>query len=578
MRALLSIVLSLGLIFPAWSQPLPANGDEPIYNPAARHQPVVAAGGMVVSQEALASRIGADILAKGGNAVDAAVAVGFALAVTLPRAGNLGGGGFMLIHLAGEGRTVAIDYREMAPAAATRDMYLNAAGQVDKQKSRFSHLAAGVPGTVAGLVHALENYGSMDLKDVIAPAIRLAADGITVSYDLADALARAQGRLAASPAAKAIFLPRDGAPPQPGDRLVQRDLAWSLRQIRAHGRDGFYKGPLAARIGADMAAHGGLITEADLAAYRVAERAPVTGSYRGYDIVTMPPPSSGGVHVLQILNTIENDDLAAMGAGSADAVHLMAEAMKQAYADRSVYLGDPDFVDVPVAALIAKRYGREIRARIDMARARPAGDIAPAANLPAESPQTTHYSVIDKAGNAVANTYTLNFSYGSGHVAAGTGILLNNEMDDFAAKEGVPNAFGLLGDEANAIQPGKRPLSSMTPLMLMKDGKPWLVSGTPGGSTIITTMVQVIVNMADFGMNAADAAAMPRFHHQWQPDRLMLEPGFSPDTLRLLEARGHDLFARGMVWGAVQSAVHDHGLFHGAADPRRPASLAVGVD
>ncbi|GAB4148754.1 MAG: gamma-glutamyltransferase [Sphingomonadales bacterium] len=579
MRALISFFLSLAIIMPAGAQgPAAADRDTPIYDAAARHQPVVAAGGMVVSQEALASRIGADILARGGNAVDAAVAVGFALAVTLPRAGNLGGGGFMLVHLAQEGRTIAIDYREMAPAAATRDMFLGPDGKVDQQKSRFSHQAAGVPGTVAGLLHALERYGTMSVADVIAPAIKLAADGMTVSYDLAQALTRARERLAASDAAAAIFLPRDGAPPRPGDTLVQSDLAWSLGQIRDHGRDGFYGGALAARIAADMRAHGGLITEADLAAYRVAEREPVKGSYRGHDVVLMPPPSSGGVHVLQILNTIEADDVAAMGAGSANAIHLLAEAMKQAYADRAEYLGDPDFIDVPVAALIAKDYGARIRQAIDMTRARPAAAIGPGLNLSPESPQTTHFSVMDRAGNAVANTYTLNFSYGSGRAAAGTGILLNNEMDDFAAKEGVPNAFGLLGDDANAIAPGKRPLSSMTPLIVMKNGKPWLVSGTPGGSTIITTMVQVIVNMVDFGMNAADAAAAPRFHHQWRPDRLMIEPGFSPDTLRLLQARGHDLFPRNFVWGAVQSVVHEHGLFFGAADPRRPASLAVGVE
>ncbi len=578
MRALISFFLSITMILPAWAQTASGDRDTPIYDAAARHQPVVAAGGMVVSQEALASRIGADILAKGGNAVDAAVAVGFALAVTLPRAGNLGGGGFMLVYLAQTGETVAIDYREMAPAAATRDMFLGPDGKVDQQKSRFSHQAAGVPGTVAGLLHALEHYGTMQVAEVIAPAIALARDGIVVSYDLAQALTRARERLAASDAAAAIFLPRDGAPPQPGERLVQADLAWSLGQIRDHGRAGFYGGELAARIAADMASHDGLITEADLAAYRVAEREPVTGRYRGHDVALMPPPSSGGVHVLQILNTIENDDLAAMGAGSANAMHLLAEAMKQAYADRAEYLGDPDFIDVPVAALIAKDYGARIRQAIDMTRARPAAAIGPGLTLPPESPQTTHFSVMDKAGNAVANTYTLNFSYGSGRVAAGTGILLNNEMDDFAAKEGVPNAFGLLGDDANAIAPGKRPLSSMTPLIVMKDGKPWLVSGTPGGSTIITTMVQVIVNMVDFGMNAADAAAAPRFHHQWRPDRLMIEPGFSPDTLRLLQARGHDLFPRQFVWGAVQSVVHENGLFFGAADPRRPASLAAGVE
>ncbi|MFZ5610117.1 MAG: gamma-glutamyltransferase [Pseudomonadota bacterium] len=577
MRRLISLVLTIALGLPAWAQEPPGDEVAAIIDLDAIHNPVIAAQGMVASQEAVASKVGADILAQGGNAVDAAVAVGFALAVTLPRAGNLGGGGFMLVHLADTGRDIAIDYREMAPKAAGRDMFLDAAGEVDNDKARFSHAAAGVPGTVAGLAHALRQYGTMPLTKVMAPAIALAEQGIVVSYDLAGSLARARERLSASPAARAKFFHPDGSGLRPGETWRQQDLARSLKKVAKDGPQAFYRGAIAKAIAKDMAANGGLVTLEDLAAYRVIERPVLTGVYRGYRIVTMPPPSSGGVHLIQMLNVLEGDDLKALGVGSADYIHLLAATMKQAYADRSKYLGDPDFFDVPVAALTDKAYARAIRAGIDMARARPSHEIAPAARLPFESNETTHFSVLDRWGNAVANTYTLNFSYGSGRVAAGTGILLNNEMDDFSAKPGAPNGFGLIGGEANAIAPGKRPLSSMTPVIVLKDDKPFLLTGSPGGSTIITTVLQMLLNVLDHGMNVAEATATPRIHHQWLPDRLFLEPGISPDTVRLLEGKGYKVFNRGAI-GATQSIQWRDGLFFGAADPRRPAAAAVGVD
>ena len=537
--------------------------------------PVFAEHGMVASQEALASRIGVEVLERGGNAVDAAVAIGFALAVTLPRAGNLGGGGFMLVHQAESGETVAIDYREMAPAAASRDMFLDAAGDVDTAKSWYSRAAAGVPGTVAGLALALERYGTLSLAEALAPAIRLADEGIVVTRDLSDSLADRQERLTAVPATAAIFFHDDGRPVQPGERLVQSDLAWSLKQIAEHGPDAFYRGAIAERIAADMAANGGPLTRADLAAYRVAVRAPVHGTYRGYDVYSMPPPSSGGVHLVEILNILEGYPLGELGHNGAKTIHLMAEAMKLAYADRSQHLGDPDFWQVPVAGLTSKAYAEALRATIDPARARPASEIKPGDPAPYESPETTHFSVIDRWGNAVSNTYTINFGYGSGIVAAGTGILLNNEMDDFSSKPGVPNAYGLIGGAANAIEPGKRPLSSMTPTIVLKDGQAFLATGSPGGSRIITTTLQILLNVIDHGMNIAAATYAPRVHHQWLPDELRVERGLSPDTLVALAAMGHTV-AEGDAMGSTQSVQRTADGLFGAADPRRPGALAIG--
>jgi len=537
--------------------------------------PVFAEHGMVATQEAMASRIGAEVLEKGGNAVDAAVAVGFALAVTLPQAGNLGGGGFMLVHDAESGETVAIDYREMAPASAHKDLFLDAKGEVDTEKAWYSRAAVGVPGTVAGLALALERYGTLSLAEAIEPALRLARDGIAVTRDLSEALAAESERLVEVPATKAIFFHPDGTPYQPGETLVQADLAWSLRQIAEHGPTAFYEGAIAERIVADMAAHGGLMTEADLAAYRPVARVPVKGSYRGYEILSMPPPSSGGVHLVQILNILEGFPLAELGHNGAETIHLMAEAMKLAYADRSEYLGDPDFWPVPVEGLTSKAYADHLRATIDRQLARPSTEIKPGDPLAYESPETTHFSVIDRWGNAVANTYTLNFSYGSGIVAAGTGILLNNEMDDFSAKSGAPNAYGLVGGEANEIQPGKRPLSSMTPTLVLKDGKVLIATGSPGGSRIITTVLQILLNVIDHGMNIAEATYAPRVHHQWLPDELRVEEGLSPDTLAALRAKGYTVVEMNAM-GSTQSVLRTDAGFHGAADPRRPGALAVG--
>ncbi len=539
-----------------------------------RFQPVFGRDGMVSSQEAQASAIGVEVLRQGGNAVDAAVAVGFALAVTLPKAGNLGGGGFMLVHLAESGKTVAIDFRETAPAKASRDMYLDAAGNVDTAKARFSFQSVAVPATPAGLTYALEKYGTMPLTKLIAPAIALARKGFTVDYGLNYDFTVSREQLSAHPAARAIFCP-DGKAPAVGTTLIQKDLAWSLEQIAAHGRDGFYKGPLAKRLVAAIQAGGGGVSLEDLAGYQVVEREPVRGTYRGYEIVSMPPPSSGGVHVIQMLNILEGYPLRDYGANSALTLHLMTEAMRLAYADRSKYLGDPAFFKVPVAGLLSKDYANQLRASIDPHKARPSSEVVPGAVPGYESPDTTHFSVADGKGNMVALTYTLNFSFGSGLVAEGTGILLNNEMDDFSAKAGVPNAYGLLGDEANAIEPGKRPLSSMTPTLVFKDGKPFLITGSPGGSRIITAVLQIILNVVDHQLNIASATTMPRMHHQWYPDIVFLEQGVGMDTWRLLQSWGHDLKPSPSM-GSTQSIMFADGLLQGAADPRRPGAQAKG--
>ncbi|MCH9670153.1 MAG: gamma-glutamyltransferase [Gammaproteobacteria bacterium] len=530
---------------------------------------------MVATQEARASAVGINILRKGGNAIDAAVAVGFALAVTLPRAGNLGGGGFMMIHHAAQAKTVAIDYRESAPAGATRDMFLDAKGGVDKKRARFSHLSVGVPGTPAGLLLALERFGSLPRDVVMAPAIRMAREGIEITPSLAAALRYGTKRLKRWPASRAIFLTDEGKAPAVGATLVQADLARTLERIAQHGSAGFYAGETARLLAAQMRSNGGLIDEADLAAYRPKVRAPVWGTYRGYEIYSMPPPSSGGVHLVQILNLLEGFPIRQWGANSADTIHAMAESMKLAYADRSEYLGDPDYWKVPVKGLTSKHYADALRAGINMSRARPAKSIKPGNPLDFESEETTHFSIIDKAGNAVANTYTLNFSFGTGIVAAGTGVLLNNEMDDFSAKPGVPNAYGLIGGEANAIEKGKRPLSSMTPTLVMKDGKAFLATGSPGGSRIITTTLQVLVNVIDHEMNIAAATLSPRVHHQWQPDYLRIEAGISRDTVELLNTRGHEVKVK-RAMGSVQSVMRVEGGLFGASDTRRAGALTLG--
>jgi len=568
------ICLLAGLVLP-WSAAFPQTSDAPIVRYDDLRHPIFGAAGMVASQNALASEVGAQVLADGGNAVDAAVAVGFTLAVTLPRAGNLGGGGFMLVHDAESGETVAIDYRELAPRRATHDMFLDADGNVDEDKARLSHLSAGVPGTVAGLWRAHQDYGRLPWERLIDPAIRFARDGTVVTYDLAGLLSLRKERLCRFEAACQYFFKPDGEPYKPGDRWIQADLADTLQAIAEHGPDVFYKGEIAKKIVAEMARGGGLIDAESLAAYEPSLREPARGTYRGYEVVTMPPPSSGGVHIVQMLNILEHFPLKEFGSGSADAVHVLAEAARLAYADRSKHLGDPDYYSVPQAWLMSEEYAKELAASIDMKRARPSTEVAPGVPPAYESPDTTHYSVIDRDGNVVSNTTTLNFSFGSSIAVSGAGFLLNNEMDDFVAKPGVPNAYGLLGDEANAIESGKRPLSSMTPTIVFDEGKAWFATGSPGGGRIITTVLQMVVNVIDHGMNIAEAEAAPRMHHQWLPDLLQLESGFSPDTIRILEARGHELAATQYSMGSLQTVAYKDGVFRGSSDPRRPNSASI---
>ena len=557
---------------------LPASSQEqtPRLDTKDRFVPVIGRNGMVSSREKMASQVGVDILQKGGNAVDAAVAVGFALAVTYPQAGNIGGGGFMVVHLADENKSIAIDYREMAPAAAHRDMYLNEDGSVNNERSKFTHKASGVPGTVAGMVHALENYGTMSLKDVMRPAYDLARKGFPMYNYLEGSLNARKERLMQNEAAAKVFYKNDGTSYKYGEILKQKDLAWSLKRIMKRGAKEFYEGEIAERIVADMDANGGLITMDDMANYEVVERPAIVGEYKGYKVVTMPPPSSGGVHLVQIMNMLENDDLTSKGHNSAATLHLYIEAMRQAYADRSKYLGDPDFADVPVEELTSKAYAKLIRAQIPEDHARRSTDVAPALNLVAESPDTTHFSVMDKWGNAVSNTYTLNFSYGNGAMAAGTGIMLNNEMDDFSAKPGTPNGYGLIGGEANSVQPKKRPLSSMTPTIVLKDDKPFFVTGSPGGSTIITVVLQSVFNVLEYDMNAMHALAAPRIHHQWLPDVVMIEEGVSKDTKDILEGMGHIIAPMQRTIGSLSTIMYKDGIYYGAADIRSLDAAAIG--
>ncbi len=541
--------------------------DDIIYPVQARH-------GMVATEQGLASQVGLDILKRGGNAVDASVAVGFALAVVLPNAGNIGGGGFMMIHDARSGKDVALDFREMAPSSASRDMYLDSAGKVIPRRSTFSHLAVGVPGTVAGLTQALSKYGSMTLKDLLAPAIKLAEQGFEVTPHLAGMLDASRDHLGKWPASRAIFFKGD-RPLLAGEILVQKDLAKSLRLIAQQGPSAFYEGAIAQKIVAEMAAHQGIMSSADLKNYKAIEREPVKGTYRGYQVMSMPPPSSGGVHIIQMLNMLETYPLRQQGVNSAQNIHLMAEVMKLAYADRSEYLGDPDFYKVPVKALTSRAYAAELAAKIDPDHATPSSQIKPGKLQAYESDQTTHYSVADKHGNVVATTYTLNLLFGSGIVAAGTGITLNNEMDDFSVKAGAPNAFGLIGGAANAVAANKRPLSSMSPTIVLKDGKPFLVTGSPGGSRIITTTLQMILNVIDHDMNVAEATLSPRIHHQWEPDQLRLEKGISIDTQNILAQKGQ-LIRVSRPMGRTQTIQINADGFEGFSDPRNPDGKTLG--
>jgi gamma-glutamyltranspeptidase/glutathione hydrolase len=518
---------------------------------------------MVVSREAHATDAGLRVLQAGGNAVDAAVAVGFALAVTHPAAGNVGGGGFMLIRFA-DGRTTFLDFRERAPERASRDMYLGPDGKPTGE-SMVGWRAAAVPGTVKGLEYASKKYGRRGWAELLAPALELAEKGFPVSFGLAQSL-KSSRLLERFPESKRIFL-KGGAFYEPGERLLQPELAGTLKRLGASGARDFYEGETARRLAAAMRANGGLWTAADLAGYAVVERKPLTGRYRGYEIIGAPPPSSGGVGVLEMLGMLEGTGYEKPAAGSAAAIHYVAEVMRRYYADRAEYLGDPDFVRVPVAGLLNPAYLARRRQSIDLGRATPSTQIGAGKPPAEESPETTHYSIIDREGNAVAVTYTLNGGYGSGVTVPGLGFLLNNEMDDFAAKPGAPNYYGLIQGERNAIQPRKRPLSSMTPTMVLKDGQLYLVAGSPGGPRIISTVLQVLLNVLDFGMGIQEAVDWPRFHHQWLPDRLLVERGFSPDTVALLEARGHQV-ERVRSIGEVAAILVAEGRLEGAADSR----------
>ncbi len=533
--------------------------------------------GMVVTSHPIATKYAHEVLQNGGNAIDAAVTAGFVLAVTQPRSGNIGGGGFMLISSEATGRVETIDYREKAPAAATRDMFLDSKGNVDKNLSRFSHKSAGVPGTVAGLLLALSRYGTISRQRALAPAISLAEKGFPLPERFVKGTVFAKDWLVRSPASKKVFFKKDGSAYKAGEIFVQRDLAATLKRVAKEGRAGFYQGKTAQLVADDMRKHGGLITIDDLQDYQPKLRRPVVGTYRGYEVFSMGPPSSGGVHVIQLLKILEGYPLKEYGFGSAKTIHLMAEAMKRVYADRAKYLGDEDFVKVPVAGLTSASYAGAVRDQLG-SKATPSQKIGPGRPPGYESNETTHFSIVDGEGNAVSNTYTINFSYGSGIVVAGAGFLLNNEMDDFSAKPGVANGFGLIGDKANQIEPGKRMLSSMSPTIVKKGRKNFLVTGSPGGSRIITTTLQVILNVVDHGMNVQSAVNAPRIHHQWLPDEIRIEEGISPDTIKLLEGYGHKVVRR-TAMGAIQSIlIKEDGAFLGAPDPRRSTSSAIGVN
>ncbi len=574
-KILTAAAIVLAALAPAFAQDVVLTPSRPLVD-IAPVQPVVARNGMVVAQEALAAQIGADILKAGGNAVDAAVATGFAMAVTYPRAGNIGGGGFMVIHRARNRQDVAIDYREMAPGAINRTSFLNERGEADPEKSVANGLAVGVPGTVAGLALAHRKYGSgqFTLAQLVAPAVALARNGFIVDGDLADTFHTARPLFQRWPSSAKVFLKPDGQTYGKGDKLVQADLANTLEAIGKGGPRAFYEGPIAEKIAAAVRDGGGVMTADDLRAYRAVERAPARGHYRGYDIVSMPPPSSGGLHLIQILNILEGYDLKSSGAGTPETAHHLVEAMKRAYADRAVYLGDPDFVKVPARALMSKRYATALRGGIGE-QATPSKEIRNGNPVRAESQNTTHFSVVDRFGNAVSNTYTLNLSYGNGLIAEGTGVLLNNEMDDFAAKPNSPNTYGLVGADANAPAPRKRPLSSMTPTIVLKRGKVFLVTGSPGGSRIITTVLQIISNVIDHGMDVAQATTAPRLHHQWLPDQVSAERGYPEVTLRALEARGHKITLRAPGTASNSIMVTPKGLV-GAADSRTRGALAAG--
>ena len=536
--------------------------------------PEIGANGMVVTQHYLATDVGHAILQKGGNAYDASIAVAFALAVVLPRAGNIGGGGFMLIHDGVTNKNYSIDYREIAPAKATKDMYLNTDGSVNKKRSTQGTLAIGVPGTVYGMWEVHQKFGSLPWKELINPAIDLASNGFKVSPFMADALNGRYKKLGQFKNFKKIFYAE--YPVIMNSRLVQPELARTLKIIATKGVAGFYEGEIATLIADYMKKNNGLITKADLANYRPVWREPIQGSYRDFQILTMPPPSSGGIHIIQMLNILEHYDLVSMGHNSPRYAALLTEVMKYAYADRSKYLGDPDFFDVPVNQLISKAYAKNIQQRITLDKITPSADILPGNALPHESLDTTHFSVADKNGNVVSNTYTLNSGFGSGVVINGTGVLMNNEMDDFVSSPGVPNQFGLVGGEANKIEPFKRPLSSMTPTIVFHDSKPIIATGSPGGSRIITAVLQFLLNTLDFKMEISDATVVPRIHHQWKPDVLMLEKGFDIQHIESIKGFNQKVYISG-PGTSLESLEIKNNLFYGFGDTRRPDSKAKGL-
>lgn len=533
--------------------------------------PVRADNGMVVAAHPVASEAGIKMLEKGSNAVDAAVAAALVAGVVEPYSAGIGGGGFMLVYLAGRHDVVVIDYRETAPRAAYRDMYLDDAGNIIPDASLVGHRAAGTPGTVAGLCLAVEQYGSLPFAVVAQPAIHWAEEGFPAYDAFIEKAKSKRSMLERFDETARLFLSNGGELFKAGDLVVQKDLARTLRRIAEQGASGFYDGPVARAIAAEMKAHGGLITEQDLAGYAPRMRKPIRGRYRGFEVVTMPPPSSGGTHLVQMLNILEAYDLKTMGYGSVDAIHVMAEAMRRAYADRAEFLGDPAFANVPVKGLTSKEYAAALRATIDPKRAGTSSEIGPGEpRRYQESDHTTHISVVDNDGNAVSMTQTINSAFGCGVVVPGTGVLLNNEMDDFSAKPGTPNLYGLVGKEANAVAPGKIPLSSMTPTLVFKGGRLMMVVGSPGGSRIITTVLQVIINVVDHGMGIAQAIASPRIHHQWLPDELQAEPGaFQDAAIQTLEAFGHRVVRKDRFGNAMGIVIdHETHELSGTADPR----------
>ncbi len=554
---------------------------------AASPAPVEAEHGMVVTAQHLATDVGVDVLKSGGNAVDAAVAVGYALAVVYPTAGNLGGGGFMTIRMK-DGKTTFLDFRERAPLAATKTMYLDAKGDIVPRASLDGYLAVGTPGSVMGFETAREKYGTRKREELIAPALKYAKEGFTLEQGDAASFATGAKRLAKDDEAAKIFLKAGGSPYVSGEKLVQPDLAAVLQSISEKGPDAFYKGAPAEAIVKASQAKGGILAKEDFEQYKVRELKPIECNYRGYDIISSPPPSSGGVIICEILNVLEGYPLSYLGYGSAEAVHIMVEAMRYAYVDRNAALGDPDFIDNPVSKLLDRSYAASIRAKIDPYRAGTSANLKPLGGK--ESTETTHYSIIDDEGNAVAVTYTLNGSFGAGVVAPGTGVLLNNEMDDFTSKPGVPNLYGLVQGEANAIAPKKTPLSSMSPTIVTKDGKPFMVIGSPGGSRIITITLEAIINVVDFGMDISQAVNAPRIHHQWQPDTVYLEPyALSPDTEKALAAMGYKFDggnntpvwgqAAGILVGGKSLAAIEKGggaRYNGAMDSRATEGSANG--